>query len=73
MVKKYLVIGDEVYDAATGAVHYVGARRLVELYGVPLAECVLWNPRPHSDELHEVEPVRKDLIVLRPRNDGNYR
>jgi hypothetical protein len=72
--KKYLVIGDEVFSPTDGQVHYVSAMHLVKLYGVPLAECVLWNPRPHGDDLREVEPVDvKGLIVLRPRADGNYR
>lgn len=68
--KRFLVIGDEVYSATDGQVHYVSARRLVDLYGLDPRECVLVD---RDQRMGELLNLPQGLRVLRPRNDGNYR
>jgi hypothetical protein len=65
--KRYLVIGGEVF-AADGDVHYIDAMTLCRLYGVDPRDAVLAE--------HEGTPpgVREEnYIVLRPRDNGDYR
>jgi hypothetical protein len=67
IAKRYLVTPDVVQSKRDGQYHYIDAPRLMRLYGVDPAECIVaptnrrgWNPP-------------KGLIVLRPRHHGDYR
>lgn len=68
-MKRYLVIGGNVISKNDGDEHYISARRLVDLYRVDIAECVLVDDG-------RIETVRglntHGLITLTPRYDGNY-
>jgi hypothetical protein len=61
-VKKYLVSPGFVFSQRDGDRHWIGADRLMHLYGVDPRECVIDGPGRHAD----------NLIVLVPRFDGNY-
>lgn len=49
--------------------HFVNARELIQLYGVNPVECVILHP---GDPRGLGEAARAELVVLRPRSDGNY-
>lgn len=62
----YILLPGPVRSAHDGKLHYIGALALAELYGVPLARCVVWLKDPHTSALD-------GMVVLRPRADGIYR
>lgn len=67
--KKYLVVPGHVTSQNDGDVHYIGAWQLIRLYGVKREECVIWmegGARPEGVNMPD------SLIVLKPRDDGNY-
>lgn len=61
----YAVFPGHVPSKHDGDSHYIGARQLMNLYGVSPCECVIvqgvWNAR-----------LAANLIPLYPRYDGNY-
>jgi len=64
MAKRYLVMPGKVASKNDGNVHYVNARQLMDLYNVDPKECIIYK----GDQ-----PLGyRNLIVLRPRYDGNY-
>ncbi len=65
--KKYLVVPGKVRSQTDGDRHWVGFGELVQLYGVDPKECIAHNPERSGDDY---DP---DLIVLHPREDGDYR
>ena len=72
---KYLVFGGHVISQSDDDIHYISARKLVELYRVPINECVLIdesNPRSAKKSLLLTLGLKKNFIVLRPKFDGNY-
>lgn len=71
MTVKYAVYPGPVRSRTDGDRHHVGAGNLMQLYGVDPRECVVveWN-KPVTDRIAE---QIKDLIVLGPRYDGNYK
>ena len=73
-MKKYLVIGSYVISVRDGQQHYVSAHRLVELYKVPISECVLVDQRLSRTTVHlqSVYASYKHLLILRPRYEGDY-
>lgn len=50
--------------------HFMNARELMRLYNVNPAECIVL--RPGDDRAVRGLAERRQLIVLRPRADGNY-
>lgn len=70
MSKKYLVIPGYVASKSDGDHHYIGARRLMELYKVDPRECVI-----ATDEFLKFtsQSIILDFIHLEPRYDGNYK
>lgn len=68
-MKKYLIIGDWITSQTDGDWHYISAENLIRLYGVDPAECIIYSDKKRELGL---DP-NLDLIVLRPRYDGNYR
>ena len=66
--KKYFVIGGPVRSRSDGDEHYVNSKRLCELYGVDPKECVMVE----SADGHKRNLTPGNLIVLKPRSDGNY-
>ena len=67
MKKKYLVIGGTVRSKNDGQLHYIGPHTLAALYRVRRSQCFLIR----DDE--KMDGVPDGLIVLRPREDGDYR
>lgn len=67
--KKYLVVGGRVISRWDGDVHYVSPQALCGLYKVHPDECEFV-----TEDEYETSQYRYDdnLIVLRPRYDGNY-
>lgn len=71
--KKYLVIGGKISSKYDMDIHFISARRLVDLYGVDINECILTNERDERRDLLGVSPVERSLLIrLFPRYDGNY-
>jgi hypothetical protein len=68
--KIYLVIGGWVNSKTDGDRHYINAKRLVELYGVDIKDCILREsdrqPYPRADEL------RIGYTRLEPSYNGDY-
>lgn len=69
-MKKYLVIPDYVHSISDGDYHYITARQLIKLYGVPPSECVIVSSL--KDIYYRGLEVN-DLIVLRPLRNGLYK
>ncbi len=67
MVKKYLLISGDVISKKDGQRHRVSARRLVDLYRLPIHECILQEP-----EERIVGVNHTGLITLYPRQEGDY-
>lgn len=65
--RKYVVIPGKVRSRTDGDMHYIGARRLMELYDVHPDECYV--VKREEDRFG----LPKDLIFLEPRFNGNYR
>ena len=65
--KKYLVYGGWVTSINDGDSHYVSAKQVADLYGVPYNMCKFVDNNDRI-RLSSVD----DYIVLRPRYDGIY-
>lgn len=71
MGRKYLIIGGEVMSKIDGDTHYINAHTTRRLYRLNLDECYL--AESHDKILIEQYLQHKpELIILRPRYDGNY-
>ena len=64
---KYIAFGGYVISPNDGEAHYVNARKLVDLYGVKLSECILVN------NFRRLSPYEQKLIPLYPSSSGNYK
>jgi hypothetical protein len=64
--RKYLVVPGRVRSQNDGDEHFIGAARLMTLYGVEPNECVI------APENREGWRAPGHLIVLAPRYDGDY-
>lgn len=67
-MKKYLVCPGTVISKIDGDEHYVDAGALIYLYDVDPRDCVISNTRKPQ----VVPDHLLDLIVLKPRHDGDY-
>lgn len=67
--KKYLCIAGYVYSKTDGDRHFIPAHRLADLYGVDRRQCIY--AQDGSEKLLRSDV--QNLIVLRPRGDGDYR
>ena len=69
-MKKHNVWPGFVISRSDGERHYISGLQLVELYKVPLPECIIViSPWDH----YGLRRNDKELIHLFPRNDGNYK
>lgn len=77
MTARYLLCPGFVTSRTDGDWHYVDARQLSVLYGVPMADCVALpylSPLNHGPHVALLGRVRRgELIALHPRADGDYR
>ncbi len=67
--KRYYVCPGFVISQHDGDRHYVSVSDLMALYGVRDEECLIEDHKAHISR-YELE--RLGMIVLRPRDDGNY-
>lgn len=65
--KKYLVHGGYIKSPTDGQRHYLRAGKVADLYGVDPRLCHFWNL---EEEARGTDT--RGLIILRPRDDGNY-
>ena len=64
MAIKYVLCPGPVMSKSDGQWHHIDARTLARLYGVPMSECVVYDPRRQVESL--------GLIRLTPRYHGDY-
>lgn len=71
---KYVVCPGRITSETDKQWHNVTADQLVLLYGVPRAECVIYDyDRAYKDAVYERQNEWKlSLIKLFPRSDGKY-
>lgn len=71
---KYIVCPGEVTSRTDGQRHYIGAMRLMKLYGVNPQECEIYEPAPWWPRSYykQANWQYKGAILLEPRFDGNY-
>ena len=68
-VARYLVCPGYVLSQSDGQEHYIEARKLMALYGVGPSQCLIFDGGRHRGvSLCEYN----ELIILRPRYDGDY-
>lgn len=75
MSKRYVLCPGWVTSKNDGDRHYITAEQLAQLYGVPMAECLVYAPQkwwPASLLRREQERCQ-ELTRLEPRYDGDYR
>ena len=68
--KKYLVIGGLIHSMNDRDIHFISARRLVDLYRVRIEDCVLIDSVKCPDFFQYRN--QKELTWLMPRSSGNY-
>jgi len=68
--KKYVVIPGWIVSHTDGNWHYVGAKELIELYGVKEEECIV----PITGDSEIIRKIARDsnLTRLVPRPRGDY-
>lgn len=67
---KYLLIGGYIRSRSDSNIHYVSARKLLELYRLDKTECELIDiPDPYRLKGLDLS----EYITLHPREDGDYR
>lgn len=66
MERKYLVVPGYIHSKNDGDRHFIGASQLMRLYGVKPQQCSVVTEDGSTYGRY------KDMIVLRPRYDGNY-
>lgn len=67
-MRKYVLCPDWVRSTTDGDEHYIDARTLARLYGVPLVECYVYN-----EGFQRMSNRPKGLIYLQPRYHGDYK
>lgn len=69
-MKKYICIGGYIFSKNDDDRHYIPPTKLAELYNVNPKECY-FAKNEDSEILHGLR--LEELIVLRPKYDGNYK
>lgn len=69
-VKKYLVCPGFVISKRDGDRHWIDARRLIQLYQVDPEECLIKKDDQTPNRFYQGRG--RELIVLRPKYDGDY-
>lgn len=69
--KKYIVYPGTVKSTSDGQRHYLNAARLIDLYRVNPAECIIAKANDTWYRGYDPEYL-KSLTKLYPREDGNY-
>ena len=70
--KKYIIFAGYVKSINDGQEHLISCKQLVQLYKVPIKECILVPYGTHFMSMLESIKNPSDLIALRPREDGDY-
>lgn len=77
MTARYLLFPGLVTSKADRQHHHIGANDLAHLYGVPMADCLIFPMGDSADDaqrrndLHE-RVARGELTALHPRMSGDY-
>lgn len=66
MSKRFIVFPGEVESTYDRQVHYIGGNQLIDLYGVPPEDCVIYTS-------FMGDKYDKELLPLHPRRDGKYK
>ena len=66
-MKKYLLLSGQLSSYNGEDFHYISAKKLQELYNLPINECILAN---NESDLNGIN--FDNLIILRPRYNGDY-
>ena len=71
---KYVLAPGPVVSQHDGQEHYISAMQLLDLYGLRLSECRVYDPKPDwTPSMYRYEEQQnRGLIWLRPRPDGDY-
>lgn len=69
-MKRYVVIPGFISSKNDGDRHYVGARQLMNLYGVEPSECLIFSYNRKGISLEWLRS--RGLVELSPRYDGDY-
>lgn len=74
-IKKYVVCPGYIRSATDGQRHFITARALAELYGVPANECVTYDydQAAKSPAYEQTNEWKLELIPLHPKSDGKYK
>jgi len=74
MKPKYIICPGYVISKTDGQHHYIGAMRLIRLYGVDPRDCFIYEPAPWWPNYYYVDSGKYLAGVRRlgPRYDGNY-
>jgi hypothetical protein len=70
VVKRFVLLGNTMRSRSDGDIHYVSAARLLDLYGLNPAECILIEYR---DLERKARGLAEGLTWLGPRYNGDYR
>jgi hypothetical protein len=72
--KKYVIAPGFVHSTFDRQRHYIGAEKLMQLYGVKPEECEIYEPSPRWTNSHfRIAAAKcKGKTRLGPRNDGDY-
>ncbi len=68
--KKYLVIGGLIHSMNDRDIHFISARRLVDLYNVRIEDCILIDDVKCPDFFQYRN--QKELTWLMPQSSGDY-
>ena len=72
---RYVLCPGMVTSRYDGQGHYVSALQLARLYGVDMRLCVIFRPPsclPLDRYLMELKRQYREIIVLKPRYNGDY-
>jgi hypothetical protein len=72
-ILRYAVYPGPVRSRNDGQIHHIGARQLMQLFGVNPRECFVVPLEPVIEHrLRHRQAVELKLVPLAPRSDGDY-
>ena len=61
---RYILHPGYIFSKSDGDRHFIGAEKLANLYGLPLAKCITANSPGYREQDEDIH--------LKPRYDGDY-
>ncbi len=71
-MKKYLLLGDTIPSKYDNDEHFISAQQLKEAYRLDPRECIFSIAGKDGELSRRGINLDADLIILRPRFDGDY-